>query len=51
MTLHIHVHPELGMELGSYDARFKVMVINYTDKTNSCSAVRKFSIVEANIQK
>jgi hypothetical protein len=50
MTHHVHVHPELGMELGSYDAGFKVMVVNSTDK-NSCSAARKFSFVEANTQK
>jgi hypothetical protein len=51
MTHHIHVQPELGMELGSYVAGFKVRVIKYTDKTNSCSAARKFSVVEANVQK
>jgi len=40
MTHHIHVHPALGMELGSYDAGFKLMMINYIEKTNNCLLCR-----------
>jgi hypothetical protein len=50
MPYTVHVDPELGMELGSCDTGFKVMVVNCTDK-NSCCTARKFSVVEANIQK
>jgi hypothetical protein len=32
-----------------YDARFKLMVINYIEKMNNCTAARKLSVVEANI--
>ena len=35
----------------SYDAKFKLMVLNYEEKTNNCNAERKFSVVEANIRR
>jgi hypothetical protein len=47
MTHHIHVPPALGMGLGSYDAGFKLMVINYIDKTNNCKHGSKHTKVEA----
>jgi transposase-like protein len=33
----------------SYDAKFKVTVINYANKMNNCSAARKFGVAEANL--
>jgi hypothetical protein len=33
----------------SYDAKFKVMGVNYAEKTNDCCAARKFGVAEANI--
>jgi len=48
MTHHTHVPPALGMELGSYDAGFKLMVVNYINKTNNCKRCRsKHTKVEA----
>jgi hypothetical protein len=34
----------------SYDAKFKLMLSNYTKKTNNCIAARKFRAVEANMK-
>jgi hypothetical protein len=31
-----------------YDARFKLVVINYVEKTSNCNAARKFTVVEGN---
>jgi hypothetical protein len=33
----------------SYDAKFKLIVINYDKKTNNCNTATKFSVVESNI--
>jgi hypothetical protein len=33
----------------NYDTRFKLMVINYIEKTNNYNAAWKFSVVEANV--
>jgi hypothetical protein len=33
----------------SYDAKFKLMVINYAKKTNNCNAGKMFSAVAANV--
>jgi hypothetical protein len=35
----------------SYDAKFKVTVINYAEKTNNCSAARKLGVAEANVRR
>jgi hypothetical protein len=33
-----------------YDARFKLMVINYIEKMKNCTLARKLSVVETNRQ-
>jgi transposase-like protein len=35
----------------SYDAKFKVTVINYAEKKNNCSAARKFGVAEVNLRR
>jgi hypothetical protein len=35
----------------SYDAKCKVTAINYAEKTNNCSAARKFGVAEANLRR
>jgi hypothetical protein len=35
----------------SYEAKFKLTVINYAKKTSNCNTATKFSVVEANIRR
>ncbi|XP_006036846.1 zinc finger and SCAN domain-containing protein 29-like [Alligator sinensis] len=35
----------------SYDRNFKMMVINYAEKTNNCEAGRIYSVTEANVRR
>jgi hypothetical protein len=36
---------------GSYDTKFKQLVIKYADKTSNSNAARKFTVSEADIQR
>jgi hypothetical protein len=33
----------------SYDTKFKLMVIKYADKMNSCNTARELCVAEANV--